>query len=197
MKIYKNILLINFIFISCATINEVVNPLQNPLTSWIFDKSCIAVDVPPITLTSEKTSIERQILGEKTELYPDGWLIVSPNYVSVFQENAISEPTIKKNLEVLTLYRDTLEYYVFREYIGIDDKKNFVIVPDRFRKQTDLKDLQIARELVQIINYNKNRVYDYLVAKDKKIAEDFTFRYLKLYQEVGWNYDVKMGWYKK
>jgi hypothetical protein len=90
-----------------------------------------------------------------------------------------------------------LEYYVFREYIGIDDKKNFVIVPDRFRKQTDLKHLQIARELVQIINYNKNRVYDYLVAKDKKIAEDFTFRYLKLYQEVGWNYDVKMGWYKK
>ncbi len=197
MKIYKSILLINFIFISCATVNEVINPLQNPLTSWIFDKSCISVDIPPITLTSEKTSIERQILGEKNELYPDGWLIVSPNYVSVFQENAISEPTIKKNLEVLTLYRDTLEYYVLREYIGIDDKKNFVIVPDRFRKQTNLKDLQIARELVQIINYNKNKIYDYLLLKDKKIAEDFTFRYLKLYQELGWNYDIQMGWFKK
>ncbi|GIX42372.1 MAG: hypothetical protein KatS3mg129_2105 [Leptospiraceae bacterium] len=197
MKFYKLIFISFLMILSCSTVNEVVNPLQNPLTSWIFDKSCISVDVPPITLTSEKTAIEKQILGEKTELYPDGWLIISSNYVSVYQEQISLEPEIKKHLETLSLYKDAVEYYMIRDYIGIDTQGNFLIVPDRYRTETNFRQLEIAIELVDIMNFNKNKVYYYLLKKDKKLAEDFSKRILKSFQDAGWNYDSKLGWYKK
>jgi hypothetical protein len=183
--------------ISCSTINEVVNPLQNPLTSWIFDKSCISVDIPPITLTSEKTAIEKQILGEKTEISPDGWLIISPNYVANFEPQSAIEPELKKNLFTLSLYKDAVEYYIIREYIGIDEKGNLLVVPEKLRNFNDYKHIRVAKELIDIMNQNKNIIYQYYLQKDKKIAEDFINQYIKTFQSLGWNYDSKMGWYKK
>jgi hypothetical protein len=183
--------------ISCSTINEVVNPLQNPLTSWIFDKSCISVDIPPITLTSEKTAIEKQILGEKTEISPDGWLIISPNYVANFEPQSTIEPELKKNLFTLSLYKDAVEYYIIREYIGIDEKGNLLVVPEKLRNFNDYKHIRVAKELIDIMNQNKNIIYQYYLQKDKKIAEDFINQYIKTFQSLGWNYDSKMGWYKK
>ncbi len=193
MKYYY--IMILFI-LSCSTVNEVVNPLENPLTSWIFDKSCISVDIPSITLTAEKTSFEKQILGENTELFKEGWLIASMNYVNP-QKELVIEPEIKKEIEIINAYHNTLEYLMINNYIGIDPESNLLIVPDKFRTTTIIKYKQIALDVIEIVNVNKNKVYQYFLKKDKTLAEEFLKQFYKNYSDLGWNYDQKLGWFKK
>ncbi len=182
---------------SCSTVTEVVNPMQNPLTSWIFDKSCLSVDLPPITLTSEKTALEKQILGDKTELLPNGWLITSTDYVSPLKEKGLaSRPEIEESLEILIVYKDMVEYYMIYEYIGIDKKGNLLIVPQNLRSVSNIRHQQIAIKLIDIINFNKNKIYQFLIQNDKSIADDFLNRYIKSYNNLGWNYEEQRGWYK-
>ncbi len=193
---FKVILVIIFLW-RCSTVSEVVNPMQNPLTSWIFDKSCLSVDLPPITLTSEKTALERQILGDKTELLPNGWLITSTDYVSPLKEKELTNnPEIKESLEVLIIYKDMIEYLMIYNYIGIDSEGNLLIVPQNLRNTTNLKHLEIALKLIDVINFNKNKIYQYLIKNDKNIADDFLNRFTKSYNNLGWNYEKKTGWYK-
>lgn len=182
---------------SCSTVTEVVNPMQNPLTSWIFDKSCLSVDLPPITLTSEKTALEKQILGDKTELLPNGWLITSTDYVSPLKEKGLaSRPEIEESLEILIVYKDMVEYYMIYEYIGIDKKGNLLIVPQNLRSVSNIRHQQIAIKLIDVINFNKNKIYQFLIQNDKSIADDFLNRYIKSYNNLGWNYEEQRGWYK-
>ncbi|MCS7204881.1 MAG: hypothetical protein NZ853_04230 [Leptospiraceae bacterium] len=194
------ILLVSFFsyFSYCATVNEVVNPLQNPLTSWIFDKSCISVDVPPITLTSEKTAIEKQILGEKTELVPEGWIITSSNFVNPIREKQLTiYEEIREPLEKLELYKSMMEYYMLRDYIGIDGFGNFLLVPETYRKTTDFKHLELAQQGILIMNQNKEKVVLFLQKKDQQLAQSFLESYKKSFRHLGWNYDPKIGWYKR
>lgn len=191
------VIFIMIILLQCSTVSEVVNPIQNPLTSWIFDKSCLSVDLPPITLTSEKTALERQILGDKTELLPNGWLITSTDYVSPLKEKELTNnPEIKKSLEVLIIYKDMIEYFMIYNYIGIDKKGNLLMVPDNLRNTTNLKQQEIAIKLIDVINFNKNKIYQYLIKSDKNIADDFLDRFVKSYNNLGWNYEERTGWYK-
>lgn len=181
----------------CSTVSEVVNPMQNPLTSWIFDKSCLSVDLPPITLTSEKTALERQILGDKTELLPNGWLITSTDYVSPLKEKDLTNnPQVRESLEVLIIYKDMIEYFMVYNYVGIDKKGNLLIVPQNLRNITNSKHLEIALKLINLINFHKNNIYQFLIQNDQSIAEDFLNRFIKTYSNLGWNYEERIGWYK-
>ncbi|RME91678.1 MAG: DUF1318 domain-containing protein [Candidatus Hydrogenedentota bacterium] len=40
-------------------------------------QNCCSIVIPPVTLTGNKTAIEKQIIGEKTELEKDVWMVSS------------------------------------------------------------------------------------------------------------------------
>lgn len=197
---YKKIYIIIIIILlhaNCATIRQTVNPLENPLLSWLFDKSCISVDVPPITLTTEKTIFEKQILGEKTELLPEGWIILSPNYVEPFNSlNYLYNENIRKEIETIRLYKSTIEYYIIKNYIGINQNGDFLILPDQFRTISEKKHLEIALNLISIMNQSKKKIYDFLKEKNENLANQFLEEYNNNFQFIGWRYDEKKGWYK-
>ncbi len=185
------------IFINCATVKQVINPLENPLTSWIFDKSCISVDIPPITLTSEKTIIEKQLLGENIEIAKDGWLLSTPNYVApIREETLILEPEVQQDFEFIEIYKEIVESYLIRGYLGIDNKGNLKVVPEILRGFTELKHLRISRELATIMNQKKTNIYQYLEKKYPDIAFNFLENYYNLFKNYGWKYDDKKGWIK-
>lgn len=181
----------------CATLKQTINPLENPLLSWIFDKSCISVDIPPITLTTEKTVLEKQILGEKTELMPDGWIILMPNYVHPYSFETINQDkSIKTEIDTILLYKTTMDFLMFKNYVGINQNGDFLILPERFRNVTDKKYLEIAYQLTKIMNSSKNKVYEYLKTKEVALAQQFLEDYNNTFQFNGWRYDEKKGWYK-
>lgn len=195
-KIY-NLIIIIILLTNCATIRQTVNPLENPLLSWLFDKSCISVDVPPITLTTEKTILEKQILGEKTELMPEGWIILSPNYVEPFNSLKFQyNENIRKEIENITLYKSTIEYYIIKNYVGINQNGDFLILPDKFRSITEKKHLEIAVNLINIMNQSKKKIYDFLKEKNMNLANEFLEEYNNKFQFLGWRYEEKKGWYK-
>ncbi|MFN3604349.1 MAG: hypothetical protein ACK4UJ_06545 [Leptonema sp. (in: bacteria)] len=191
------IIIFTILFEQCATVRQTINPLENPLLSWIFDKSCISVDIPPITLTTEKTVLERQILGEKTELVPDGWIVLSPSYSFPFSSELLkNEEAIRFEWETILLYKSTLEFYIKKNYIGIHKNGDFLILPEKYRISTEKKHLEIVNPLIEIVNNSKNKIYEYLKSKEEALANQFLDEYNNTFQYMGWRYDEKQGWYK-
>ncbi len=181
----------------CATVKQTLNPLENPLLSWIFDKSCISVDIPPITLTTEKTILEKQIIGERTELIPEGWIILLPNYVPPYSFEQIREDrNIKTEIETIVLYKTTIDFLMFKNYIGMNQYGDFLVLPDHFRNITEKKYLEIAIQLTKVMNSSKDKVYEYLKTKEVILAQQFLDDYKNTFQFNGWRYDEKKGWYK-
>ena len=64
IKIILTIFMVTTIFTGCKT-SEATRP------------SCCLIKVPDITLTGEKTAIERQIIGDYKELEKDAWIVSS------------------------------------------------------------------------------------------------------------------------
>ncbi|MCB1146972.1 MAG: hypothetical protein KDK38_09230 [Leptospiraceae bacterium] len=48
---------------------------------WLYS-SCCSIVIPPVTLTGNKTAMEKQIIGEKAELEKDVWMIASARTTS-------------------------------------------------------------------------------------------------------------------
>ena len=47
------------------------------ITGCASSSSCISIVPPPVNLTGEKTSVERQIVGDYEEIEKDAWAISS------------------------------------------------------------------------------------------------------------------------
>ncbi|MCB1173882.1 MAG: DUF1318 domain-containing protein [Leptospiraceae bacterium] len=57
----------------CAVLQSV----QGPVMRILRKGSCVAIDLPAITLTPARTAAERQLVGEDVQLERDGWLVAS------------------------------------------------------------------------------------------------------------------------
>ncbi|MEQ9362671.1 MAG: hypothetical protein RIF32_00425 [Leptospirales bacterium] len=55
----------------------VLQPIRDPAMQLLRRGACISVDIPPITLTPERTAAERQLIGTEGEIESEGWLIAS------------------------------------------------------------------------------------------------------------------------
>ncbi|MBW7858443.1 MAG: hypothetical protein H3C43_09160, partial [Leptonema sp. (in: Bacteria)] len=105
--------------VNCATLRKIVDPVDNPILDKCSQASLISVDVPPITLTPERTAAERQLIGEEKQLLPNGWLISSSSYLPP-ESSIISElPTqIQAEYRMLVLYDDILLRYRYLSFLG-------------------------------------------------------------------------------
>lgn len=65
------------------------------LIGSVFLHSCISIVVPPVTLTGNKTAMEKQIIGEKAELEKDVWMVASTRSTSQSELNNLDEDKSK------------------------------------------------------------------------------------------------------
>lgn len=77
--------------------------------------SCIVIAPPSIHLTGEKTSVEKQMVGEYQELEKDAWVVSSVKTgVSQQEEKAVEDATdreLLKALKIRQLNEDTINAY--------------------------------------------------------------------------------------
>ena len=45
--------------------------------AWLAAQNCCSIVIPPVTLTGNKTAIEKQIIGEQNEIEKDVWMVSS------------------------------------------------------------------------------------------------------------------------
>lgn len=74
---------------------------------------CCLIAPPGLTITSEKTGIERQIVGDYMELEKDAWIVssVKTTYGSRFSGNITGDPELQKAEKVRQFHADVLSGY--------------------------------------------------------------------------------------
>ena len=80
--------------------------------SLVRTGSCISIDLPPITLTPERTAAERQLLGEEQELEKDGWLIASAQSSLPYEKSPVADARgLPEEIRRLHREEDLLRFY--------------------------------------------------------------------------------------
>lgn len=80
------------------------------VTGALLLSGCCSIVIPPVTLTGNKTAIERQIIGEQTEIEENVWLISS---ASVSDRDKILDTKSMKERESIKLENE----YAARAFI--------------------------------------------------------------------------------
>ena len=83
--------------------------------------------VPPVTITGQKTAIERQIIGEQTELEKDVWMISSAK-TAEHAELETKPKTVRRSMEQenVNTYRAFLKFELFSGHL-VQLKKDRVV----------------------------------------------------------------------
>ena len=131
---------------SCRTTKKGLEQVKN-ISRW---KGCIAIDLPVITLTPERTQAERQLIGKETELEADGWLISTPVSVSRQNGGALRNP----DRSVLLLYEEAVQKFKDHEILGETKNGQLALLPEnltpaRRSSQAVQQALQVAGQVNQ------------------------------------------------
>lgn len=159
--LYVNIIIINILFFMSCSSGELRRP------------SLIAVDVPPITLTPARTAAERQLVGERQDIEPDGWIIASS--VSSVRGSDNKTATERETENVKEIYRLTgfLEFYqpYVDEYksagvLGESFNGLLAYVPDSINKKPERyrnrEEIEYARTTAERVNQVRIRLNELL-----------------------------------
>ena len=177
----------------CAALRK----LTDPVTGLVKRGSCISIDLPPITLTPERTAAERQLVGENKELEPNGWLLASAQSASRYGRE--SGRTSKPLVEIQRLYRERaiLEYYAdfLRELQGkgaLGETFEGLIagVPvgqlGADAGRITRADLRRAVTITREVNEARRWIFEYYRSLDAKGAKPDDDRVKRLYQRNHW-----------
>ncbi len=148
------------------------------ITNCGKSKSCCVIKLPPITFTSERTSLEKQILGSYKEIRRDVWIISSAKTVtglsSIQSTNTnISNKDLQLRKRVISAVQtieynkdDVLKYKKFH-YIGenrngfLEYISNHTIDNNPEKKQDILNMINEVNDarlvlMLEVINRNEN-----------------------------------------
>lgn len=172
--IFRGLVIIGYVVVTfnCATLRKIVDPVDNPILDKCSQASLISVDVPPITLTPERTAAERQLIGEEKQLLPNGWLISSSSYLS---PEIVQLPTqIQAEYRMLVLYDDILLRYRYLSFLG-ESKDGFVFfVPSHLiRRPLANQERQRLQSIVTEVNRSRQQIYAYYYSQGAATAESF------------------------
>jgi len=163
------------LFVSCTIIQTLTDPKENPLADVVNRCAIIQVDVPPITLTPERTAAERQLIGEEKELLPNGWLISSSGYLPPKTSLLDDLPVIiQAEYRMLVLYDDILLRYRYLEFLG--EGRNgevFFVPPALVRRSLNVTEKTKLEAIVGEVNQSRKRIYGYYSKSNAVQAEDF------------------------
>lgn len=165
----------------CATVDRLKDPVQN---SWfvegLLNCSLITVDIPPITLTPERTAAERQLMGEEKELMPNGWLLSSSSYVPPAGDAARLLPAeMRTEMRLLALYDDIILRYRYLEFLGEGRDGYLSFVPPALvgRGLPAMERLRL-QEIVNDVNRSRGRLFQYYAKAHPAQAAAFRVSFL-------------------
>ena len=154
----------------------IFQPLAEPAERIVRRGSCIAFELPPITLTSTQTAIERQLVGEEIQLEPNGWLLASSKNTSSnlkFESNTnlnkldkldkVLERRYQIEKGVLDYYEKNMLEYTNLNLIGESYEGYLIVVPISINKKQDLLERNLAIKVAKEINNSRSWIYNYLI----------------------------------
>lgn len=159
--------------LQCTIYQRLTDPQENPLADVVNRCAIVKVDVPPITLTPERTAAERQLIGEEKELLPDGWLISSSSYLPP-QPSAVLPENVRAEYRMLVLYDDILLRYRYLEFLGEGWDGEVFFVPERDTGRRLKGEERIRLQaIVAEVNRARKKIYRYYLENNETRAEDF------------------------
>ena len=127
-----------------ATSCKIFDRTTQPIRRLYKQGSCIAIDLPPITLTPERTAAERQLIGEDRELEKNGWLIASARSTGPAGSASVpgGDPTgaLRRYYEevgVLEFYEDLVREYRAGGMLGEGRDGRLHVVPGNRRQRPE------------------------------------------------------------
>ena len=177
---------------------------ETPITGF---SSCIAIDLPPITLTPSRTAAERQLIGENVEIEKNGWLIASARSVHTLPGNQASgkseesgpEDPLRqyyREMSVLDFYRDVLDRLKTDGILGESDQGKVLPVPEsispRIGKYRNPGEVDHALRIAKEVNRSRESVFRYLQKKEGD--PDLRKRFLQQTRKGEWIHTNESGW---
>ena len=180
----KQVSLLPLLLISQSCV--LLQPITEPTERILRRASCISFDIPPITLTSEQTAIERQLLGEEVQIEPKGSLLSSSQSTSHISRSIAKEEG-KTSLEtkstklssyllrryyveraILKYYEKTLRYYRSEQILGEGFDGRIRLVPFALSRGRREEERDLARKLASEVNRSRVWLHKYHLRQEKE-----------------------------
>ena len=132
--------------------------------------SCCLIAQPSVTLTGEKTSVERHIIGEYKELEKDAWIISSVDTGIQRGETAFAETGDEELLtamKIRELHRDKIRDYKNEGAIG-EKYDGYIAYMELFKYENDKNIKKILLTVIEEENKARRTLFIRSVAGKKK-----------------------------
>ncbi|MCR9140989.1 MAG: YdbL family protein [bacterium] len=161
----------------------IIQPIRDPAMQLLRRGACISVDIPPITLTPERTAAERQLIGTEGEIESEGWLIASaqsaspegrvPGARAVAGSNdldALYGENRRYRIEagVLDFYNPTVLKFRSQELLGEGFDGRLRVVPANLSRARFSEESDTAAEVAREVNRARLWIYEYLRSEARK-----------------------------
>ncbi len=156
-------------------------------------RSCCVINLPPVTITSERTSLENQILGSYKEIRRDVWIVSSAKTVegvsitstsntNILNKDLLINKKVIDAVQTLEFDKELVNKYKKYGYIG-ENNRGFLsyIINDKVENDFVLKEeiLNLVKEvnqarlilMLEIINKNDNLTINDLEKVEESTAK--------------------------
>ncbi len=164
----------------------IIQPIRDPAMQLLRRGACISVDIPPITLTPERTAAERQLIGTEGEIESEGWLIASAQSATSEGRAASAgggaangfDPTGGENRRyrieagVLDFYHPTVLKFRRQELLGEGFDGRLRAVPGNLSRARFSEESDTAVEVAREVNRARLWIYEYLRRSAAERSDD-------------------------
>ena len=154
----------------------IIQPIRDPAMQLLRRGACISVDIPPITLTPERTAAERQLIGTEGEIESEGWLIASAQSATSESRSVGAggsaangfDPASGENRRyrieagVLDFYQPTVLKFRRQELLGEGFDGRLRAVPGNLSRARFSEERDTAVEIAGEVNRARLWIYEYL-----------------------------------
>lgn len=162
----------------------IIQPIRDPAMQLLRRGACISVDIPPITLTPERTAAERQLIGTEGEIESDGWLIASAQSASTEGRapgagagqalNQLHSKNRRYRIEagVLNFYYPAVLKFRRQELLGEGHDGRLRSVPANLSRARFSEESDTAAEVAREVNRARLWIYEYLRSEARNESEN-------------------------
>ncbi|MCE9597137.1 MAG: hypothetical protein K8S54_04140 [Spirochaetia bacterium] len=176
MKSFIFLFTLPILLVGCTFLQKT---FKDPATNFLRRGSCLSIDIPPITLTPQRTSAERQLIGEDREIEKDGWLLASTRSTSRTNETVAIQDSrrVYREQAILEFYAEPLREYARAGVLGeVVDEGKVTIVPEIYAPRTGRfrspDEVEAARRMGEEINKSRSYLLQYFLKKEKEKGSD-------------------------